>query len=111
MRNTPVAVLILILLIQMPVIAQTSTAKSVLGTVTSFNKDAKTLEVKPDNGAPVPVKLIGNTVVQRIAPGQTNLANAVAIQPGEITTGDRVRKGQPLLQLRSPDLVAAAVEF
>jgi len=28
-----------------------------------------------------------------------------------VTTGDRVRKGQPLLQLRSPDLVAAAVQF
>jgi Cu(I)/Ag(I) efflux system membrane fusion protein len=27
-----------------------------------------------------------------------------------VTTGDRVRKGQPLLQLRSPDLTAAAVE-
>jgi Cu(I)/Ag(I) efflux system membrane fusion protein len=29
----------------------------------------------------------------------------------DVTTGDRVRKGQPLLQLRSPDLVAAAVQF
>jgi Cu(I)/Ag(I) efflux system membrane fusion protein len=28
-----------------------------------------------------------------------------------VTTGDRVRKGQPLLQLRSPDLVAAAVQL
>jgi Cu(I)/Ag(I) efflux system membrane fusion protein len=28
-----------------------------------------------------------------------------------VTTGDRVRKGQRLLQLRSPDLFAAAVEF
>jgi hypothetical protein len=90
MRKTPVAALILIFFIQMSVIAQTSTAKSVLGTVTSFNKDARTLDVKPDNGAPVPVKLMGNTVVQRIAPGQTNLANAVAIQSAEIGAGDRV---------------------
>ncbi len=29
----------------------------------------------------------------------------------DVTTGDCVRKGQPLLQLRSPDLVAAAVQF
>lgn len=28
-----------------------------------------------------------------------------------VTTGDRVRKGQPLLQLRSPDIVAAAIQF
>lgn len=27
-----------------------------------------------------------------------------------VTTGDRVRKGQPLLQLRSPDIAAAAVQ-
>ena len=90
MRNTAVAVLIAIFFVQTSVIAQTSTAKSVLGTVTSFNKDARTLDVKPDNGAAVPVKLIGNTVVQRIAPGQTNLANAVAIQAAEIAAGDRV---------------------
>ena len=28
-----------------------------------------------------------------------------------VTTGDRVRKGQPLLQLRSPDIAAAAIQF
>jgi hypothetical protein len=89
MRNASIT-LILVLLCQLPLAAQTPTSKSVLGTVTSFNKDARTLDVKPDNGAPVPVKLLGNTVVQRIAPGQTNLANAVAIQPAEIAAGDRV---------------------
>src|SRR6516165_5493553 len=90
MRNASITALILVLLSQLPLAAQTSTSKSVLGTVTSFNKDDRTLEVKPDNGAPVPVKLLANTVVQRIAPGQTNLANAVAIQPAEIAAGDRV---------------------
>jgi hypothetical protein len=63
MQDTPVAVLILIFLIQIPVIAQTSTAKSVLGTAPAFNfnKDAKTLDVNPDNGKPIPLKLMGNT--------------------------------------------------
>jgi hypothetical protein len=90
MRTASIIALIVVFLIQIPVFPQTSAAKSVLGTVTTFNKDARTLDVKPDNGAPVPVKLMGNTVVQRIAPGQTSLANAVAIQPSEITPGDRV---------------------
>ena len=89
MRNASIAALILVFL-SLSAGAQTSRSKSVLGTVTSFNKDAKTLEVRPDNGTPVPVKLLGNTVVQRIAPGQTNLASAVAIHPAEIATGDRV---------------------
>jgi hypothetical protein len=93
MRTASISALFLVFLfflIQTPVIAQTATSKSVLGTVTSFNKDARTLEVKPDNGTAVPVKFMGNTVVQRIAPGQTNLANAVAIQPTELAAGDRV---------------------
>ena len=64
--------------------------KSVLGTVTSFNKDANTLEVKADNAPPVPVKLLPNTSVQRIAPGETSLAKATTITAADITTGDRV---------------------
>ena len=92
MRTASISALFLVFLIiiHVPVIGQTATSKSVLGTVTSFNKDARTLDVKPDNGTAVPVKLLGNTVVQRVAPGQTSLANAVAIQPTEIAKGDRV---------------------
>ena len=84
------AVMALLLLPCTTAIAQTSATKSVLGTVSSFNKDAKTLDVRPDNGAPVPVKLLGSTLVQRVAPGQTSLANATTIQPSDIATGDRV---------------------
>src|SRR5271167_3939220 len=90
MRNAFITVLILTFFTPIFTIAQTPTAKSVLGTVTSYNKEAKTLDVKPDGGAAVPVKLMGNTAVQRIAPGQTSLANAVAIQPADIAAGDRV---------------------
>lgn len=38
-------------------------------------------------------------------------ADAYIGKAENVTTGDRVRKGQPLLQLHSPDLVAAAAEF
>jgi len=84
------AVMALLFLACTTAIAQTPATKSVAGTVSSFNKDAKTLDVRPDNGAPVPVKLLGSTLVQRVAPGQTSLANATTIQPSDIATGDRV---------------------
>jgi hypothetical protein len=84
MRNARTALLAVVL------VAQAPAAKSVLGTVTSFNKDANTLEVKADNASPVPVKLLSNTSVQRIAPGETSLAKAAPITAADIATGDRV---------------------
>jgi hypothetical protein len=90
MRNASIVIMTLILLAGGQGMAQTAANKSVLGTVTSFNRDAKALEVKPDNAPPVPVKLLPNTVVQRIAPGETNLRNATAINLSEIALGDRV---------------------
>ncbi len=71
-------------------LTQAPATKSVLGTVTSFNKEANALEVKADNAPPVPVKLLSNTAVQRIAPGETSLAKATPISAAEIATGDRV---------------------
>jgi len=84
MINACAAVLAAALVVQAPA------AKSVLGTVTSFNKDANTLEVKADNAHPVPVKLLPDTSVQRIAPGETSLAKATTITAADIATGDRV---------------------
>jgi hypothetical protein len=84
MRNARAAVLAAVL------VAQAPAAKSILGTVTSFNKEANTLEVKADNAPPVPVKLLSSTSVQRIAPGETSLAKATTITAADITTGDRV---------------------
>src|SRR5262245_22613740 len=72
------------------ILFQAPPTKSVLGAVASFNKDTKVIEVKPDNTAAVAVKLLPNTIVQRIAPGETSLAKAVAITAGDISTGDRV---------------------
>ena len=90
MRNAFITVLTLIFVIQAAGLGQTPGTKSVIGAVASFNQDTKAIEVKPDNAAPVAVKLLPNTAVQRIAPGETNLANAVAITASEISTGDRV---------------------
>jgi hypothetical protein len=90
MRNALFMVLSLILLACRPDIAQSPANKSVLGTITSFNRDTKAIEVKPDNAAGVPLKLLANTVVQRIAPGETNLKNAAAIELSEVMIGDRV---------------------
>src|SRR5262249_3321640 len=69
---------------------QTPAAKSILGAVTSINSDRKAIEVRPDNAAPVVVKLLPNTIVQKIAPGQTSLVNAETIAASEIAAGDRV---------------------
>ena len=79
MRDALIRALALILFSSFLAAAQTSTAKSLLGTVTSINAESKTIELKPDNAGPVPLRLLANTIVQKIAPGETNLRNAVAI--------------------------------
>src|SRR5438552_1542630 len=88
MRRAFIAATAAILFIQSLSFAQTP--KSVLGTITSFDKDGKSLQVKPENNAPVAVKLLANTVLQRIAPGETDLKNAAAITTAEVNMGDRV---------------------
>jgi hypothetical protein len=89
-KKTWIACLATIVLMQVAAFSQTAATKSVLGTVTSFNKEAKSLDVKPENAASVPVKLLPNTIVQRIAPGATNLANASTIAASDISVGDRI---------------------
>jgi len=90
MRQGFITALTLLSFIQAAILGQTPAAKSVVGAVASFDKDAKAIEVKPDSAAPVVMKIQPNTVVQRIAPGETNLANATTIAASEIATGDRV---------------------
>src|SRR5262245_43070913 len=90
MRYGFITALTLIFFIQAAVLGQTPATKSIVGAVASFDKDAKAIEVKPDHGAPVSVKIQPNTVVQRIAAGETNLANDVQMTASEIATGDRV---------------------
>ena len=90
MRYGFITALTLIFFVQAAILGQAPATKSVVGAVASFDKDTKAIEVKPDNAAPAVVKIQPNTVVQRIAPGQTNLANATPIAASEIAIGDRV---------------------
>src|SRR5262249_1085547 len=90
MRQGFITALTLLSSSQPAILGQTPATKSVVGAVASFDKDAKAIEVKPDNSAPVFMKIQPNTVVQRIAPGETNLANATPIAASEIARGDRV---------------------
>ncbi len=89
MRNALMWAFTLIFLSQVLAVGQTSNAKSILGTVTAFNAEAKAIEIKPDDTLPVPFKLLANTIIQKIAPGETNLRNAVAISSFEVAIGDR----------------------
>jgi hypothetical protein len=90
MKRVWITSLVAIVLMQVAAFSQTAATKSVTGTVTLFNKETKSLEVKPENGTPVPIKLLPNTIVQRIAPGATTLANAATIAASDIAVGDRV---------------------
>jgi hypothetical protein len=65
-------------------------AKSVLGTVTTVRATSSEIEVKPEAGEAVVVKLNTSTSVKRVAPGQTDLSKAETITPADVASGDRV---------------------
>jgi len=69
--------------------AQTA-PKSVLGTVTAFKVDTLEFGVKPDNGAPLRVKVGPETEVVTIPPGESGLAKAKPAKVTNIALGDRV---------------------
>jgi len=79
-----------VVLIGEPAPAQTQPAKSFVGTVSGFKPDTAEIEIKPDTGAPVTMKIAPTTVAQRIAPGEKDLKKAEAIQVTEVAIGDRV---------------------
>ena len=70
--------------------AQTQPAKSVVGTVSVFKADTAEIEIKPDNGAPVAMKVTADTIAQRVAPGVTDLKKAESIKVTDVALGDRV---------------------
>jgi hypothetical protein len=90
MKSVLVAAIAAFLLLQASGEGQVPATKSVLGTVVSFNKDANALDVRPDNAAPVAVKLTATTVFQKIAPGETDLKRATPIASSDLAVGDRV---------------------
>jgi hypothetical protein len=76
--------------------AQTPALDRALGVVTKLDANARTLSVKTDAGAEIGVTLDPKARFQRVAPGETDLKNAAAIQLGDISVGDRViARGKP----------------
>lgn len=67
--------------------------KSFVGTVAGVKLGGDAvmeLDVKPDGGEPLQLKLTANTLAQRIAPGETTLKNAVPASVGDLAAGDRI---------------------
>src|SRR5258708_2337435 len=73
-----------------PAMAQTAAPKFVVGTVEGFTVEAAEIKVKPDKGEIVSVKLRGDTQVQRVGAGETDLKRGEPIQITEVASGDRV---------------------
>lgn len=89
MKKLAAAAFILVALAHRPAVAQAPAGKSVVGTVTAFKPETE-VEIKPDNAAPLDVKLTADTIAQRVAPGEKTLKNAVTINVAELAIGDRV---------------------
>jgi hypothetical protein len=87
-----IAILLLALVVGglQPATAQTQAAKSFVGTVSAFKPETAEIEIKPDNAAPVALKIGSGTIAQKIAPGEKDLKKAGAIQISEVALGDRV---------------------
>lgn len=69
--------------------SQAPASQSFVGTIAAFKPEAQ-VEIKPDNGAPVDLKLTADTVGLRIAPGEKSLKNATPASVTELMIGDRV---------------------
>jgi hypothetical protein len=61
-------------------LAQTQPAKSVVGTVSLFKAETAEIEIKPDNGAPVALKITADTM----EPGTSNLRRIVVMSATDI---------------------------
>ncbi|MDP9170810.1 MAG: DUF5666 domain-containing protein [Acidobacteriota bacterium] len=70
--------------------AQAPTARSILGTVSALHPDTAEIEIKPEAGEPVAVKINGSTIARKVQPGQTDLSKAEAITVTDVVPGDRV---------------------
>jgi hypothetical protein len=69
---------------------QTKTFVGTVGGVKLGADAVMELDVKPDGGEPLKLKLTADTLAQRIAPGETTLKNAVPASVGDLAAGDRV---------------------
>ncbi|MBI2688291.1 MAG: hypothetical protein HYX27_18465 [Acidobacteria bacterium] len=62
----------------------------VMGTITVADPGHRQLSLQTDQGELYAIKVLPEAKVQKIAPGQTNLSNAEAIELGTLTKGDRI---------------------
>jgi hypothetical protein len=65
-------------------------SKSVVGTVSLFKAETAEIEIKPDTGAAVALKVTADTIAQKVAPGVTDLKKAESIKVTDVALGDRV---------------------
>jgi hypothetical protein len=68
--------------------APAQTAKQVLGAIQAIQ--GSTITLKPNTGPAVNVVVQGAVRILRVAPGQTDLKNAAAIQFADLQVGDRI---------------------
>lgn len=89
--------------------------QSVVGVVVQTDASRKALTIRSDAGETVSVQTDSATSLVRIPAGERTLANAVAIQFGDITSGDRIlskgtRTGENFVAQRIVLMPAAEVE-
>lgn len=74
--------------------APAQAAKQILGAIQAIQ--GNTITLKPDTGAAVTVVVQGSARILRVAPGQTDLKSATAIQLADLQVGDRILvRGMP----------------
>jgi hypothetical protein len=89
--------------------------QTIVGVAVKTDAGSKSLTLRSDTGETVSVQMDGNTTLVRIPAGERTLANAVAIQLGDIKSGDRIlstgtRAGQNFVAQRIVVMPAAEVE-
>jgi hypothetical protein len=61
-----------------------------VGTVSLFKPETAEIEIQPDSGTAVAMKVTADTIAQKVAPGATDLTHAETIKVTDLALGDRV---------------------
>ena len=67
-----------------------ASAQSFIGTVDAFKPDTLEILVKSEAGEVRSLKITAETIVQRVAPGERDLKNAISLRASDVALGDRV---------------------
>jgi len=71
-------------------LGEAASDRRLVGTVTAVSAETGEVEFKPDNAAPLTVRVLPATLIERVAPLAKDLKNAAPISLAEIAAGDRV---------------------